>query len=119
MGKRKIIAETGAGQHGVATAAAAALLGLECKVFMGVEDIRRQAPNVFRMKLMGTEVIPVSAGTGTLKDAMSEAMRHWATNIRDTFYVIWLGGRASSVSFDGEEIPGRDRAGDSQANTQD
>lgn len=88
MGKRKIIAETGAGQHGVATAAAAALLGLECKVFMGVEDIRRQAPNVFRMKLMGTEVIPVSAGTATLKDAMSEAMRHWATNIRDTFYVI-------------------------------
>ncbi|MBI5252558.1 MAG: tryptophan synthase subunit beta [Desulfomonile tiedjei] len=88
MGKRKIIAETGAGQHGVATAAAAALMGLECKVFMGEEDIRRQAPNVFRMKLMGAEVIPVSAGTATLKDAMSEAMRHWATHISDTFYVI-------------------------------
>lgn len=88
MGKRNIIAETGAGQHGVATAAAAALLGLECKVFMGEEDIHRQAPNVFRMKLMGAEVIPVSAGTATLKDAMSEAMRHWASNIGDTFYVI-------------------------------
>lgn len=88
MGKRKVIAETGAGQHGVATAAAAALLGLECKVFMGEEDIRRQAPNVFRMKLMGAEVIPVTAGTATLKDAMNEAMRHWATHVRDTFYVI-------------------------------
>ena len=88
MGKPKVIAETGAGQHGVATAAAAALLGLECRVFMGEEDIRRQAPNVFRMKLMGTEVIPVKAGTATLKDAMSEAMRYWAANIHDTFYVI-------------------------------
>ncbi|AFM26754.1 tryptophan synthase subunit beta [Desulfomonile tiedjei] len=88
MGKRNVIAETGAGQHGVATAAAAALLGLECKVFMGEEDIRRQAPNVFRMKLMGAEVIPVASGTATLKDAMNEAMRHWATYIRDTFYVI-------------------------------
>jgi tryptophan synthase beta chain len=88
MGKSKVIAETGAGQHGVATAAAAALMGMECKVFMGEEDIRRQAPNVFRMKLMGTEVIPVTAGSATLKDAMSEAMRYWAANVRDTFYVI-------------------------------
>lgn len=88
MGKGKVIAETGAGQHGVATAAAAALLGLECRIFMGEEDMRRQAPNVFRMGLMGAEVTPVTAGTATLKDAMSEAMRHWATNIRDTFYVI-------------------------------
>ncbi|HMK35889.1 MAG TPA: tryptophan synthase subunit beta [Desulfomonilaceae bacterium] len=88
MGKPKIIAETGAGQHGVATAAAAALLGLECRVFMGEEDMRRQAPNVFRMKLMGTEVIPVTAGTATLKDAMNEALRFWATNVRDTYYVI-------------------------------
>ena len=88
MGKNKVIAETGAGQHGVATAAAAALMGMECKVFMGEEDIRRQAPNVFRMRLMGTEVIPVTAGSATLKDAMSEAMRYWATNVRDTFYVI-------------------------------
>jgi tryptophan synthase beta chain len=88
MGKPKVIAETGAGQHGVATAAAAALLGLECRVFMGEEDMRRQAPNVFRMRLMGTEVVPVTAGTATLKDAMSEAMRYWAAHIHDTFYVI-------------------------------
>lgn len=88
MGKRKVIAETGAGQHGVATAAAAALVGLECRVFMGEKDMVRQAPNVFRMELMGAEVIPVTAGTATLKDAMSEAMRHWATYVRDTFYVI-------------------------------
>jgi len=88
MGKGKVIAETGAGQHGVATAAAAALLGLECRVFMGEEDMRRQAPNVFRMRLMGTEVIPVTSGTATLKDAMSEALRYWAGNIRDTFYII-------------------------------
>ncbi|HTY23942.1 MAG TPA: tryptophan synthase subunit beta [Desulfomonilaceae bacterium] len=88
MGKPKVIAETGAGQHGVATAAAAALLGLECKVFMGEEDMRRQAPNVFRMKLMGAEVVPVSSGTATLKDAMSEALRHWATYVRDTYYII-------------------------------
>jgi len=88
MGKPKVIAETGAGQHGVATAAAAALLGLGCTVFMGEEDMRRQAPNVFRMRLMGAEVVPVTSGTATLKDAMSEALRQWATNIRDTFYVI-------------------------------
>jgi tryptophan synthase beta chain len=88
MSKPKVIAETGAGQHGVATAAAAALLGLECRVFMGEEDMRRQAPNVFRMRLMGAEVVPVTAGTATLKDAMNEALRHWATNIMDTFYVI-------------------------------
>ncbi|MDQ7781554.1 MAG: tryptophan synthase subunit beta [Desulfomonilaceae bacterium] len=88
MGKGKVIAETGAGQHGVATAAAAALLGLECRIFMGEEDMRRQAPNVFRMKLMGAEITPVTSGTATLKDAMSEAMRHWATYIEDTFYVI-------------------------------
>lgn len=88
MGKDKVIAETGAGQHGVATAAAAALLGLSCRIFMGEEDMRRQSPNVFRMRLMGAEVFPVSSGSATLKDAMSEAMRYWATNVRDTFYVI-------------------------------
>ncbi|HDL89908.1 MAG TPA: tryptophan synthase subunit beta [Thermodesulforhabdus norvegica] len=88
MGKSKVIAETGAGQHGVATATAAALLGLECKIFMGVEDIKRQAPNVKRMELLGAEVIPVETGTGTLKDAMNEAMRHWVSTVRDTFYVI-------------------------------
>lgn len=88
MGKTKVIAETGAGQHGVATATAAAFFGMECKVFMGVEDIRRQAPNVTRMKLLGAEVVPVASGTGTLKDAMNEAMRYWVSAIRDTFYII-------------------------------
>ena len=88
MGKRRIIAETGAGQHGVATATVAARFGMECKIFMGVEDIRRQAPNVSRMKLMGAEVVPVSSGLGTLKDAMNEAMRYWVGAVEDTYYVI-------------------------------
>lgn len=88
MGKRRVIAETGAGQHGVATATAAALFGLECEVFMGEEDIRRQSLNVFRMKLLGAKVTPVSAGTKTLKDATSEAMRDWITTVRDTHYII-------------------------------
>ena len=88
MGKKRVIAETGAGQHGVATATVAALFGMECQVFMGVEDIRRQAPNVLRMKILGAEVIPVSSGTGTLKDAMNEAMRQWVSRVRDTFYII-------------------------------
>jgi tryptophan synthase beta chain len=88
MGKRRLIAETGAGQHGVATATIAARLGMDCKVFMGVEDIRRQAPNVQRMRLLGTEVVPVSSGTGTLKDAMNAAMRYWVAEVETTFYVI-------------------------------
>lgn len=88
MGKTKVIAETGAGQHGVATATVAALFGMTCKIFMGEEDIRRQAPNVFRMKILGAEVIPVKSGTATLKDAMSEAMRYWVSAVRDTFYII-------------------------------
>ncbi|MBW2544105.1 MAG: tryptophan synthase subunit beta [Deltaproteobacteria bacterium] len=88
MGKKRVIAETGAGQHGVATATVAALFGMECQVFMGVEDIRRQAPNVQRMKILGAEVIPVSSGTGTLKDAMNEAMRQWVSRVRNTFYII-------------------------------
>jgi tryptophan synthase beta chain len=88
MGKTRIIAETGAGQHGVATATVAARFGLPCTVFMGATDVERQAPNVFRMKLLGAEVIPVSSGTGTLKDAMNEALRDWVTNVHDTFYVI-------------------------------
>ena len=88
MGKRRIIAETGAGQHGVATATVAALFGMECMVFMGEEDIRRQSQNVFRMKILGADVEPVSSGTGTLKDAMNEAMRHWVSRVRDTYYVI-------------------------------
>ncbi|MCW2958274.1 MAG: tryptophan synthase, beta subunit, partial [Solirubrobacterales bacterium] len=88
MGKRRIIAETGAGQHGVATATACALLGLDCIVFMGTEDIRRQKPNVERMQLLGARVHPVEAGTGTLKDATSEAIRDWVTNVETTHYII-------------------------------
>jgi tryptophan synthase beta chain len=88
MGKRRVIAETGAGQHGVATATVAALFGMECQIFMGEEDIRRQAPNVFRMQILGAEVVPVSSGTATLKDAMNEAMRQWVARVRDTYYVI-------------------------------
>jgi len=88
MGKKRVIAETGAGQHGVATATAAALFDLECEVFMGEEDIRRQALNVFRMKLLGAKVIPVSSGTRTLKDATSEAIRNWITTVEDTHYII-------------------------------
>ncbi|MCP4714849.1 MAG: tryptophan synthase subunit beta [Deltaproteobacteria bacterium] len=88
MGKTRIIAETGAGQHGVATATVAARFGLECDIFMGSEDVKRQAPNVFRMKLLGARVVPVDSGTCTLKDAMNEAMRDWITNIRTTFYII-------------------------------
>jgi tryptophan synthase beta chain len=88
MGKRRIVAETGAGQHGVASATAAALLGLECVVYMGVVDIARQEPNVFRMKLLGTEVRPVTSGTQTLKDAINEAIRDWVTNVRDTHYLL-------------------------------
>jgi len=88
MGKTRIIAETGAGQHGVATATVAARLGLECVVYMGAVDIERQAANVYRMKLLGTEVVPVTSGSKTLKDALNEAMRDWVTNIDNTFYII-------------------------------
>ena len=88
LGKKRVIAETGAGQHGVATATAAALLGLECDVYMGTEDMRRQALNVFRMKLLGARVVPVDAGSRTLKDAISEALRDWTTNVRTTHYIL-------------------------------
>jgi len=88
MGKTRVIAETGAGQHGVATATVAALFGLRCAVYMGEEDMRRQALNVYRMKLLGAEVRPVAAGSRTLKDAISEAMRDWVTNVRDTHYIL-------------------------------
>lgn len=88
MGKTRIIAETGAGQHGVASATVAARLGLECIVYMGAEDIARQTANVYRMKLLGAEVVPVSSGSKTLKDALNEAMRDWVTNIDDTYYII-------------------------------
>jgi tryptophan synthase beta chain len=88
MGKRRLIAETGAGQHGVATATAAALLGLECQIYMGTEDMARQAPNVFRMRLLGAEVRPVDAGSRTLKDAINEALRDWVTNVSTTYYLL-------------------------------
>jgi tryptophan synthase beta chain len=88
LGKTRIIAETGAGQHGVATATVAARLGLECVVYMGADDIERQAPNVYRMKLLGASVVAVESGSRTLKDALNEAMRDWVTNVEDTFYII-------------------------------
>ncbi len=88
MGKRRIIAETGAGQHGVATATVAAMFGFDCEIYMGADDIVRQAPNVFRMKLLGAKVNSVSSGSSTLKDAMNEALRDWVTNVEDTFYII-------------------------------
>jgi tryptophan synthase beta chain len=88
MGKSRVIAETGAGQHGVATATACALMGLRCEVFMGALDVRRQAPNVLRMELLGAKVIPVESGSRTLKDAMNEAMRDWVTNVADTYYCV-------------------------------
>src|SRR3954451_12396310 len=88
MGKKRIVAETGAGQHGVASATASALLGLDCHVYMGTVDIARQQPNVFRMKLLGAEVIPVESGSKTLKDAINEAIRDWVTNVEDTFYLL-------------------------------
>ncbi len=88
MGKSRIIAETGAGQHGVATATVCALFDLPCVVYMGATDIERQAPNVFRMKLLGAEIVPVTSGTGTLKDAMNDALRDWVANVEETFYII-------------------------------
>jgi tryptophan synthase beta chain len=88
MGKKRVIAETGAGQHGVASATVAARYGMQCVVYMGAEDIQRQAINVFRMKLLGAEVVPVTAGSKTLKDALNEALRDWVTNVDDTFYII-------------------------------
>ena len=88
MKKGRVIAETGAGQHGVATATVAAMFGLVCEVYMGIDDIKRQSPNVFRMKLLGAKVNPVSSGSRTLKDAMNEALRDWVTNVFNTFYII-------------------------------
>jgi len=99
LGKKKIIAETGAGQHGVATATVAALFGLECEIFMGAKDVARQELNVFRMKLLGAKVHAVESGSRTLKDAMNDAIRHWVTHARDTYYLI--GCRPSPLSYDG------------------
>ena len=88
MGKPRVIAESGAGQHGVASATVAARLGMECQVFMGAEDVKRQSLNVYRMKLLGADVVPVTSGSRTLKDAMNEALRDWVTNVDNTFYII-------------------------------
>jgi tryptophan synthase beta chain len=88
MGRTRIVAETGAGQHGVATATVCALFGLKCVIYMGATDVERQKPNVFRMRLLGAEVVPVTSGAGTLKDAMNEAMRDWVTNVRDTYFLV-------------------------------
>ena len=107
MGKRRVIAETGAGQHGVATATAAALLGLECVVYMGEEDTRRQALNVARMRLLGAEVIPVTTGSRTLKDAINEALRDWVTNVETTHYLLRHRRRPAPVPGDGARLPAR------------
>ena len=108
MGKTRLIAETGAGQHGVAAATAAALMGMECVVFMGEEDTIRQALNVYRMRLLGAEVIPVTSGTATLKDAVSEAMREWTSRIDDTHYCLGSVMGASPVPHHRAGLPGGD-----------
>ncbi len=115
MGKRRVIAETGAGQHGVATATACALLDLECVVYMGAEDVRRQELNVVRMRLLGATVVPVESGSRTLKDAMNEALRDWVTRRARDLLRHRLGRRARSVPGDGARLPGRDRRRDHRA----
>ena len=102
MGKKRIVAETGAGQHGLATATVCALFNLKCVVYMGALDIKRQAPNVFKMKLLGAEIIPVKSGTSTLKDAMNEALRDWVSNVKDTFLRNRNRRWTSSLSNDGK-----------------
>ena len=109
MGKHRVIAETGAGQHGVATATVCALLGLECVVYMGTEDMRRQELNVFRMSLLGAEVRGVDSGSRTLKDAINEAMRDWVTNVRTTHYLLRQRARSASLSHHGARLPSRHR----------
>ena len=115
MGKRRIIAETGAGQHGVATATVCALLGLTCDVYMGAEDMERQSLNVFRMQLLGATVRRVDAGAQTLKDAINEAMRDWVTNVTRQLLPARLGARAAPVSADGARVPVGDRPGGARA----
>ena len=105
MGKTRIIAETGAGQHGVAVATVCARFGLPCVVYMGATDVERQKPNVFRMKLLGAEVNPVTSGAGTLKDAMNEALRDWVTNVRRHLLPHRHGGRPAPLSGDGARLP--------------
>ncbi len=109
MGKTRLVAETGAGQHGVATATAAALLGMECMVYMGEVDMDRQALNVFRMRLLGAEVVPALSGSRTLKDAVNEAMRDWVATVETTHYCLGLGDGPASVSVDGPRVPPGDR----------
>ena len=112
MGKQRVIAETGAGQHGVATATAAALFGLDCLVFMGAVDVERQALNVFRMELLGADVVPVTGGSATLKDAINEALRDWVATRRDDALLHRLGRRPAPVPVDGAGVPaGRRRRG--------
>ena len=112
MGKTRIIAETGAGQHGVATATVCARFGLPCVVYMGATDVERQKPNVFRMKLLGAEIVPVTAGAGTLKDAMNEALRDWVTNVEpSTYYLIGTAAGPASLSGDRPRLPVRHRQG--------
>ena len=101
MGKKRIIAETGAGQHGVASATVCALLGLECEIYMGETDIERQALNVFRMKLLGAKVVAVTAGSKTLKDAINEAIRDWVTNVETTYFLLGNGSRDAPLPEDG------------------
>ncbi len=115
MGKPRIIAETGAGQHGVATATACARFGLKCIVYMGAVDVERQKPNVFRMKMLGAEVVPVQSGARTLKDAMNEALRDWVTNVADTFYCIGTAAGPHPYPGDGARLPVRDRQRDEGA----
>ena len=115
MGKQRIIAETGAGQHGVATATACARFGLDCVVYMGAVDVERQKPNVFRMKMLGAEVRPVEAGARTLKDAMNEALRDWVTNVADTFYCIGTAAGPAPLSDDGARLPVGDRQRDARS----
>ena len=105
MGKRRVIAETGAGQHGVATATVCALFGLECVVYMGEEDMRRQRLNVFRMRLLGAKVAPVATGSRTLKDAISEAMRDWVTNVESTHYLLGSALGAHPYPIDCKGLP--------------
>ena len=105
MGKKRIIAETGAGQHGVATATLCARFGLECIVYMGAVDVARQAPNVFRMEMLGAKVVPVQSGTRTLKDAMNEALRDWVTNVAQHLLLHRHGRGPASLSDDGARLP--------------
>ncbi len=115
MGKKRIIAETGAGQHGVATATLCARFGLDCVVYMGAVDVERQQPNVIRMEMLGAKVIPVQSGSRTLKDAMNEALRDWVTNVHDTFYCIGTVAGPASLSDDGARLPVGDRHRDPRA----